>query len=120
MQTWFEELEAGEKCAACAIVDDKAFVHFFLSLVEAERIQQNHTGTNHALFSKEYLARQYFIAKEASRKNNNHTSSSSTATIESGTEPSNDDEEGLLSFLQGTVKDTVSKSNGRCELVEEM
>ena len=89
MQSWFEDLESGERCAACAIVDDKAFVHFFLSLVEAERTQQNHAGTNHALFSKEYLSRQYFIAKDATR--NNHSSSSSITAIESGTEPCDDE-----------------------------
>ena len=120
MQTWFEELEAGEKCAACAIVDDKAFVHFFLSLVEEERTQQNHAGTNHALFSKEYLAQQYFIAKDATRNNQTRSSSTVATAIESGTEPSKEEEESLLSFLRGTAKDTASKSNGRCELVEEM
>jgi hypothetical protein len=111
MLPWFEDLEPGEVCSACAIVDDKAFVRFYLALVREERKQQE-SAQGHALFAKEFLQNVYRASK---------TCSSTTAAMErekvaqlsrySGLQSEYDNIKSLLTFLNADSKLLGEESN---------
>lgn len=55
MLNWFEDLDPCERCSAMAIVDDRAFVAFYMILLREEQQQQQQDLPSHALFMKDYL-----------------------------------------------------------------
>lgn len=70
MLAWFENLTPGEKCSACAVIDDKTFLTFYVALVRAELKQEKdpkNGGINHAYFTKAYLTSLHEAARD--RKN---------------------------------------------------